>query len=146
MMSSWLPANLFKSAPAQRSLGRGGGQKLGDRTGGEGRGQGQRGEEQVALLPIPAAALCVLPGQGCPGMPRCSPGTPLCLWQRWHIARPSCSHESCLSSHVIRPVLRLFSAGIYGRYLHLAGSATCLSSNRLLPLPEEMGWERGHVG
>lgn len=145
-MSSWLPANLFKSAPAQRSSGRGGGQKQGDRIGDEGCGQGQRGEEQVALLPTPAAALCVLPGQGCPGMPRCSLGTPLRLWQRWHIARPSRSHESCLSPRVTRPALGLCSAGIYERHLHLAGSATCLSSNRLLPLPEEMGWERGDVG
>lgn len=145
MMSSWLPANLFKSAPARRS--RGGEKGRGGLTGSGARGAG-RGSGARSRYPAPhpsCCPLCVFPGRGCPGMPRCHPGTPRRLWQRWHIARPLRSVNR-LSSRVTRPALRLFGVGIYERYLHLAGSATCLSSNRLLPLPEETGWERGDVG
>lgn len=144
-MSSWLPANLFKSAPAQRSWGEEEGRGRVTASGARGAGKGQRGREQAALRPsllLPRACSRGRGAQGCPGASRAHLSA--CGSESWHIARPP-RGESCLSPRVTRPARRLFGVGIYERYLHLAGSAACLSSNRLLPLPKEMGWGRGDM-
>lgn len=55
----------------------------------------------------------------------------------------------CSSAGILLPLTRSVSqpsAGVYERYLHVVGSTACLPSNRLLPLPGEIGWERGAVG
>lgn len=148
MMSSWLPANLFKSAPAQRSRGE-------EEGGGDGgNGGGGRGEWAEAMgwgagnpTPHPSSCPACPPPQdggiqGCLGaiyahLGSCgSAGVSFPPRAAWTVC--------CRVSHSRRP--GFFSVGIYERYLHLVGSTACLPSNRLLPLPRETGWKRGAAG
>lgn len=81
-------------------------------------------------------SVCVRGGvQGCPGtkhvhLSGCDSAgilfPPRAAWT-------ACHHVS----HCRRP--GFLNVGIYERYLHLVGSTACLPSNRLLPLPGEMG-------
>lgn len=117
MMSSWLPANLFKSAPARRSRGEeeGGGAR-GGRPPERGGGRGEQAEatRRGAGSPAPRPSSCPTspspspsPGQGGPGMPGCDAGAPRRLRQRWRVVPPS-RGVNCLLSCVTLPAPRLF--------------------------------------
>lgn len=114
MMSCWLPANLFKSAPARRSPGEEegrGGWGWGGGMGARGAGGGGWGEEQVVLLPIPPAAPhppspAAGGVQGCPGAMHGHLGG--CAAIPSSSPLPASRGVNCLSSCVTLPAPRLF--------------------------------------
>lgn len=112
MMSSWLPANLFKSAPAQKKLGRGGRAEGG---GGEGesRGRGERVEAtgwgSGSPTPCPSIRPTSPPqGGGGPGCAQCT-----------HISA-CCSPSRCELPVVVwhAPATQAFSALAFMKYIY----------------------------